>query len=421
MYRVSFHLVSIVLGLALAVNVPNTQPSLNSTLPPRQLDLGAAVIKWRHFQGLSKEQRMMWSEKPKEAAVVLQGMEVAMEECQHQLRWHRWNCSSLHKTKSRKRSISLLNKGYKESAFAYALTSAGVMHAIIKACHKGILPGCCGEVDVRDSRKFKDEKGTQIKIYKLGASYEFNEVFNDTAQQERLSQQSRNSWKWKGCPANLRYGAKYSELFLDLREMSKTDLQSDVILHNYRAGREAVSKNARQRCKCHGVSGSCTLSTCWLGIPEFRSVGNTLMGKFKTAIFVKQDNLGRNAGRNELEIAEETDNSINFLRGRTRRYYLWKNSTHLKNQHMEPQVSELLYFKESPTFCNEADDSPGTVGRRCNKSSTGTDGCDTMCCGRGYDSIRAEKRYEKCSCRFEWCCQVMCKNCTIDEEVTVCK
>lgn len=34
-----------------------------------------------------------------------------------------------------------------------------------------------------------------------------------------------------------------------------------------------------------------------------------------------------------------------------------------------------------------------------------------MCCGRGYETETVE-RVEKCECKFHWCCEVVCRNCT---------
>lgn len=62
----------------------------------------------------------------------------------------------------------------------------------------------------------------------------------------------------------------------------------------------------------------------------------------------------------------------------------------------------------------------GTAGRVCNKSSKDSDGCDAMCCGRGYDTMRI-KRVTKCECKFKWCCAVECKDCEDMVDVHTCK
>ncbi|XP_026677924.1 protein Wnt-2-like [Diaphorina citri] len=33
-------------------------------------------------------------------------------------------------------------------------------------------------------------------------------------------------------------------------------------------------------CKCHGVSGSCTMKTCWRTLPPFKVIGDALMKKY---------------------------------------------------------------------------------------------------------------------------------------------
>ena len=39
-------------------------------------------------------------------------------------------------------------------------------------------------------------------------------------------------------------------------------------------------------CKCHGVSGSCSLKTCWKSLPTLKTVGVTLAHKYLTAVEV---------------------------------------------------------------------------------------------------------------------------------------
>lgn len=81
-----------------------------------------------------------------------------------------------------------------------------------------------------------------------------------------------------------------------------------------------------------------------------------------------------------------------------------------------------MYIDPSPDYClrNETTGSLGTQGRLCNKTSEGMDGCELMCCGRGYDQFKTYK-HERCHCKFHWCCYVKCKRCTTLVDQFVCK
>lgn len=46
---------------------------------------------------------------------------------------------------------------------------------------------------------------------------------------------------------------------------------------------QAVYNLANVACKCHGVSGSCSLKTCWLQLADFRRVGEFLKEKYDSA------------------------------------------------------------------------------------------------------------------------------------------
>lgn len=56
---------------------------------------------------------------------------------------------------------------------------------------------------------------------------------------------------------------------------------------------QAVKNYMRLECKCHGLSGSCTLRTCWSKMPPFRDIGNRLKEHFDGAIKVLPSNDGR--------------------------------------------------------------------------------------------------------------------------------
>lgn len=47
-----------------------------------------------------------------------------------------------------------------------------------------------------------------------------------------------------------------------------------------------VKASLQTECKCHGVSGSCTMKTCWKSLPPFSKVGEALMKKYDRAKFV---------------------------------------------------------------------------------------------------------------------------------------
>lgn len=148
---------------------------------------------------------------------------------------------------------------------------------------------------------------------------------------------------------------------------------------------------AKVACKCHGVSGSCSLTTCWQQLPSFRDVGNRLKDRYDGGVEVKFNKAG----------------------------------TKLKRKHKrynKPTKEDIMYLVESPDYCNEntATGSLGTIGRECNKDSDGMDGCKLMCCGRGYNTFK-RKLVERCHCKFYWCCYVKCRSCERIVDIHTCK
>lgn len=143
-------------------------------------------------------------------------------------------------------------------------------------------------------------------------------------------------------------------------------------------------------CRCHGVSGSCAVKTCWKMMAAFEHVGGYLKERYEHSVQV-------------------TDRS----RRKTRR----------KDQHRLPvDKQQLIFFNKSPNYCLEdrRRGIVGTRGRRCNRTSTGSDGCNLLCCGRGYNT-HVVRHVQRCECKFVWCCYVRCRRCESMNDMHTCK
>ncbi|XP_043944650.1 protein Wnt-2 [Protopterus annectens] len=315
--------------------------------------MGSQVM-CNNVPGLVTRQRQLCQQFPDVMLSVGTGIKEWIRECQHQFRHHRWNCKIFD------RDHSLFGKAMlhssREAAFVYAISSAGVAYAITRSCSQGQLRSC--SCDPKKKGSSRDNNG---------------------------------SFDWGGCSDNVDYGIKFSRAFVDARERREKDARAQMNLHNNKAGRKAVKHFLKLECKCHGVSGSCTLRTCWLAMAEFRKTGDYLWKKYTTAIQVtmNQDGTGFTVANKKLN---------------------------------KPSKNDLVYFDNSPDYCvrDREAGSPGTAGRICNRTSRDMDSCEVMCCGRGYDTTRVS-RMTKCECKFHWCCAVQCKDCYETLDVHTCK
>lgn len=73
-------------------------------------------------------------------------------------------------------------------------------------------------------------------------------------------------------------------------------------------------------CKCHGVSGSCSVRTCWLAMADFRRTGEHLRKRYNGAVQVAVNQYGT---------------------GFTAAH------AHFKR----PSKNDLVYFEDSPDYC----------------------------------------------------------------------
>lgn len=175
----------------------------------------------------------------------------------------------------------------------------------------------------------------------------------------------------------MNFGVKFARKFLDAREL-EGDGRSLMNLHNNKAGRkvrpsimshtyflsfmnfsQAVKMNLIVECKCHGISGSCTMKTCWKTLPTFRQIGDNLMKKYYRARPVA----AKPSARADREIRRLKHHKKIHL-------VLLKGKMHTKKA---PKKSDLVFLQMSPNYCEKdlATGSLGTAGRICNRTSLG--------------------------------------------------
>jgi len=298
-----------------------------------------------------------------------QGAKQAINECEYQFRNHRWNCS----TPPDAGIIGPVHKrGTREAAFTYAIISAGVSHEIGRRCRLGQLKSCgCSEA----------AKPVGVK----------------------------DEWTWGGCGDNVDYGYRFSRDFVDVREKeesfkrsSESNGRSLMNRWNNEVGRRIMKRHSRPKCKCHGISGSCNLRTCWIQLPPIRHIGNILQGKYHSARRIQINSRGN------MQFEDSPSAPSQNFKQRSKR----------RNR----SLIDLVYLESSPDYCHadRADGTVGTYSRICSKDPGAANSCDLLCCGRGYDSY-TEEVLTKCDCKFQWCCQVVCRTCRNTTQIHICK
>jgi len=99
---------------------------------------------------------------------------------------------------------------------------------------------------------------------------------------------------------------------------------------------QMVASSLAPTCKCHGVSGSCSIKTCWKALPDVRQFGLALQKRYATA----------------MQIRARRDR-----RSRERRLVAVQRSRRSVAE------DELVYYTISPDYCLP-DNSLGSVGTR---------------------------------------------------------
>ncbi|EDS35641.1 Wnt-8c [Culex quinquefasciatus] len=263
------------------------------------------------------------------SALVSESIELALTSCRSQFRWERWNCPTMQFLTKRNPAGSL----DREAAFVRSISTASLIYTYARNCSRGNSYGSCG--------------------------------CNDMSQ------------NWERCSVQ-------QQLQQDPRELSwKLDAKGYGNAHNRRAGWLAVQSTVRKNCRCHGVSGSCAMRTCWSTMNSFGQIATGVKQMYADGVRLFVDNSGR-----------------------------------LNSRKIRPD--QLAFTHVSPDYCQRDILSgwPGMVNRPCsmargeNVSEDERKSCRKLCrqCGL---KVRPHTKMEtrKCNCRFTWCCRVVCDSC----------
>lgn len=110
----------------------------------------------------------------------------------------------------------------------------------------------------------------------------------------------------------------------------------DSFIHTLVFFLKALKGSLEMKCKCHGVSGSCSIKTCWRGLQELREIALDLKTKYLSATKV----VHRPMGTRKQLVPKDLD--------------------------IRPVLeTELIYLQSSPDYClkNEKLGSHGTQDR----------------------------------------------------------
>uniref|UniRef100_A0A8C5HK49 Protein Wnt n=2 Tax=Gouania willdenowi TaxID=441366 RepID=A0A8C5HK49_GOUWI len=236
--------------------------------------------------------------------------------------------------------------------------AAGLVHSVTRSCSQGNMSDCGCDARLRGTGSAKD------------------------------------GWHWGGCSDHLRFGTWFSRRFMDSVTKNSSANHGGFTLnamnqHNSEAGRQAIHRTMTTDCRCHGVSGSCGVKTCWRTMAAFEQVGVYLKERYEHSIQVTDRDKRRSSRRQQRHSVEK---------------------------------HQLIFVNKSPNYCLEdrRRGVAGTRGRRCDRASAGPDGCSLLCCGRGYNT-HLVRQVQRCECKFVWCCYVRCRRCESMFDMHTCK
>ena len=121
---------------------------------------------------------------------------------------------------------------YRETAFVFAITSAGISFAVTKACSAGDLGFCtCRPRPLRESPLEANRNVRNVEVRRVQRST--NQLSRPS--QSLRTEEDREHFEWGGCNDNVVFGTKISREFM--AGTKGRDLRALIQQHNSGAGR----------------------------------------------------------------------------------------------------------------------------------------------------------------------------------------
>lgn len=202
------------------------------------------------------------------AEAIREARKLAVHTCEEQFRYDRWNCSI--ETRGKR---NIFKKVYRETAFVHALTAAALTYTIARSCAMGNMTRC-------KCAPSKNPHDTRI------------------------------SWRWGGCSDNVGHGRRVARKFLDLVPRDGGDHVSEVLRHDSEVGIRTLMTTMISKCKCYGVSGSCSTKSCWRRLNSFNETAALLRAKYHQAVMKVPSNKASRRSVSADKVKEKVGLSI---------------------------------------------------------------------------------------------------------------
>lgn len=113
------------------------------------------------------------------------------------------------------------------------------MIEVARACSASMLRSCGCDEKIYKAKQFEKVK-EDYQNHNVGVGFNKEGYKKVLVHSDKEMSNEENtevtSWKWSGCSHNLKFGLRFSKMFLDSRE-SGDDIRSRTNLHNNQVGR----------------------------------------------------------------------------------------------------------------------------------------------------------------------------------------